>query len=208
MAFAVKNDPTKKFGNTHVDGSNRGQRKDTLFCTHCNYHGHTIEKCYKIHGYPPGFRQRQKNQSNNNQNTTVNQISNQSGLDDKIDRDHGGVRSFFQNLNNTQCQQLMALLSTQLSSTIRVNEQPDVPSTSYTTGTCFSVVMNLVLSSPQFWIVDSGASQHVYSNDLAFEFLRPIQHSTVTLPNQTCIPVSLSGDVRLGSNLLLKDVQV
>ena len=65
---------------------------------------------------------------------------------------------FFQNLNNTQCQQLMALLSTQLSSTIRANEQPNVPSTSYTAGTCFSVAMNLVLSSPQFWIVDSGAS--------------------------------------------------
>ena len=36
--------------------------------------------------------------------------------------------------------------------------------------------------------------------------MRPIQHSTVTLPNQTCIPVSFSGDVRLGSNLVLKDV--
>ena len=104
----------------------------------------------------------------------MNQVSNQSGLDDKNDRDNGHIGSFFQNLNNTQCQQLMALLSTHLSSTIRANEQPNVPSTSYTTGTCFSVAMSPVLSSPQFWIVDSGASKHVCSYTRAFEFMRPI----------------------------------
>ena len=25
-------------------------------CSHCGYNGHTIDKCYKIHGYPPCFK--------------------------------------------------------------------------------------------------------------------------------------------------------
>lgn len=25
-------------------------------CTHCGLQGHTIEKCYKKHGYPPGYK--------------------------------------------------------------------------------------------------------------------------------------------------------
>lgn len=26
-------------------------------CTHCNTKGHVIDRCYKLHGYPPGYRQ-------------------------------------------------------------------------------------------------------------------------------------------------------
>ena len=57
MAFAVKNEQ-----NNRPYNSNRGPKKENNrpFCTHCNYHGYTIEKCYKIHGYPPSFRQKSK----------------------------------------------------------------------------------------------------------------------------------------------------
>lgn len=57
----------------------------------------------------------------------------------------------------------------------------------------------------KFWIVDSGASRHICSNTNAFISLRPIQNSTITLLNKTCIPVHFSGDVKLSSNLILKD---
>ncbi|KAG2330201.1 hypothetical protein Bca52824_001381 [Brassica carinata] len=29
-------------------------------CSHCHRIGHTVEKCYKVHGYPPGHPQRNK----------------------------------------------------------------------------------------------------------------------------------------------------
>ena len=82
MAFVVKNDNSKRSrdnvgaynsenynsgGNrTNYNSSNynsggyKGQRKERPFCTHFKFHGHTIEKCYKIHSYPPGFKQRQR----------------------------------------------------------------------------------------------------------------------------------------------------
>lgn len=27
-----------------------------LFCTHCESEGHTKDRCWKLHGYPPGHR--------------------------------------------------------------------------------------------------------------------------------------------------------
>ena len=32
----------------------RGKEKPT--CSHCGLRGHTMEKCYKLHGYPPGYK--------------------------------------------------------------------------------------------------------------------------------------------------------
>lgn len=34
--------------------------QNNVLCSHCDYIGHTIEKCYKIHGYPPGFKHKTK----------------------------------------------------------------------------------------------------------------------------------------------------
>ena len=30
-------------------------RRDKPTCSHCGFKGHTVDKCYKLHGYPPGF---------------------------------------------------------------------------------------------------------------------------------------------------------
>ena len=35
-------------------------RKDKPTYSHCGYKGHTAEKCYKLHGYPPGFHSKNK----------------------------------------------------------------------------------------------------------------------------------------------------
>ncbi|XP_042942326.1 uncharacterized protein LOC122276564 [Carya illinoinensis] len=37
------------------------QKRDKLFCTHCGMNNHTVDKCYKVHGYPPGFKQNSTN---------------------------------------------------------------------------------------------------------------------------------------------------
>jgi hypothetical protein len=31
-------------------------RKECPLCTHCGLLGHTIEKCYKLHDYPQGYK--------------------------------------------------------------------------------------------------------------------------------------------------------
>lgn len=56
------------------------------------------------------------------------------------------------------------------------------------------------------WLVDSGASRHICSNASEFTSIRPIQHSTVILPNHTSIPVHFSGEVKLNNHLTPHDV--
>ena len=40
--------------------SNAPYRKSKPVCTHCGGFGHTVDRCYKIHGYPPGLKPRGK----------------------------------------------------------------------------------------------------------------------------------------------------
>ena len=34
--------------------------KEKPNCSHCGLRGHTMEKCYKLHGYPPGYKTKPK----------------------------------------------------------------------------------------------------------------------------------------------------
>ena len=41
-------------------------KKDKPLCSYCGFYGHTtVEKCYKKHGYPPGFKPKGYNNSEN-----------------------------------------------------------------------------------------------------------------------------------------------
>ena len=67
-AFVVKVDSTvlaAKIQTDHVThGSNLansgGKGKDRPVCTHCGKAGHTVDKCYKLHGFPLGFKFKNK----------------------------------------------------------------------------------------------------------------------------------------------------
>lgn len=41
--------------------SNHPQGKERPQCTHCGKMGHTADKCYKLHGFPLGFKFKGKN---------------------------------------------------------------------------------------------------------------------------------------------------
>ncbi|XP_030509254.2 uncharacterized protein LOC115723930 [Cannabis sativa] len=82
LAFAFQGDKTSI--NKKDTQGNKPPRKNRHFCTHCNILGHTIEKCYKIHGYPPGYGKNNKesavNQFQTNNDTNKSPIDNQALL--------------------------------------------------------------------------------------------------------------------------------
>ena len=171
MTFMVKNDRRHGLDNVNVAairnnivsiGNNKFLKKDHPLCTHYNFHGHTIEKCYKIHGYPPGYKSKQKFNS-----VAANQASFLPLTADNSDHQSSHVGSFLQNLNTEQYQQLMTLLSTHLStsakeSTQQEAAQQDVPSTSYVVGICLSASITPNFSSMKLWIIDSGCHSYCY----------------------------------------------
>lgn len=46
-------------GNDYKNKNYKGNKRqnNNLFCEHCKIGGHTYEKCWKVHGYPPNFKQ-------------------------------------------------------------------------------------------------------------------------------------------------------
>ncbi|XP_035541429.1 uncharacterized protein LOC118344547 [Juglans regia] len=70
--------------------------KDRPICSHCSIPGHTIEKCFKLHEYPPGYRSKGKYST---PSSSVHQVA-------------GDSMSSFP-LTPQQCQQLIALLNSE-----------------------------------------------------------------------------------------------
>ena len=85
MAFAVKSDVTKSGGSglQHPQNFNSNvskvQKRDRPYCTNCKTLGHTVDRCYKLHGYPPGYKFR----NNSTSNAAAHQVSTS---DDKTDQ--------------------------------------------------------------------------------------------------------------------------
>lgn len=55
-AFASQHHPAAAYCPGTRSLANQTFRKDRPICSHCGFTGHTIYKCYKLHGYPPGYK--------------------------------------------------------------------------------------------------------------------------------------------------------
>uniref|UniRef100_A0A2N9G1L7 Conserved oligomeric Golgi complex subunit 6 n=1 Tax=Fagus sylvatica TaxID=28930 RepID=A0A2N9G1L7_FAGSY len=122
-------------------------------CSHCGFKGHTMEKCYKLHGYPPGFQKKSKSVA------AVNQVSGPT---------FASVETFdnSQNLSSMamQCQQILNMLSTQA----RQSLSPSDNSSSHEATTLVTVTQlsshppnNMAVISSSEWVIDTGATDHM-----------------------------------------------
>ncbi|KAK0607139.1 hypothetical protein LWI29_010020 [Acer saccharum] len=204
MAFIAKSDNAQN--NTDQSRGFKGQKKERPYCTHCKFLGHTIDRCYKLHGYPPGYKPRQKNNQGNQGFSSQTQAVANQVTDHTSSGWKGSVNNFVQMLNANQYQQLMSMLSNHLTTSTKASSITENPSTSYATGICFSVSLNPILSSPEIWIVYSGATSNICSYAPSFTTLHPIQNAFVTLSNHARIQVFFAGTVKLNDDLVLRDV--
>ncbi|KAL5848759.1 hypothetical protein ACOSQ4_006772 [Xanthoceras sorbifolium] len=130
MAFAVRTDSPKSnnvglsFSNS--SGGYKGQKRDRPYCTNCKFLGHTVDKCYKLHGYPTGYKSKSKDSPHAVHPTTVmsqspvpppavhqaavHQLSTAAVNQDQF-ASFGG---FVQTLTSNQYQQLLSLFSQHL----------------------------------------------------------------------------------------------
>ncbi|XP_022867559.1 uncharacterized protein LOC111387248 [Olea europaea var. sylvestris] len=194
MAFNIKNEGNRS-NNKLQPG--KYQKKDRSIYSYCGFTGHSINKCYKLHGYPPGYKPRQKGSySNQGVNATAHLVSESSN-------DQGNIGGFVQTLPD-QYHQLLTMLNIHLTSA-KTSTELDVKLIN-TAGISFSVSNHPNLHSPRHWIVDSDATNHVCFDQSLFHTLVPISNSFFTLPNKTRIQVNFSGIIRINPSLILYDV--
>uniref|UniRef100_A0A2N9I067 Reverse transcriptase Ty1/copia-type domain-containing protein n=1 Tax=Fagus sylvatica TaxID=28930 RepID=A0A2N9I067_FAGSY len=78
-------------------------RRDKPTCSHCGFKGHVMEKCYKLHGYPPGFQKKSKTVA----------VANQASSSISAPLENHDSSQNFSSLAE-QCQQLLNMLNTQV----------------------------------------------------------------------------------------------
>ena len=54
--------------------SNNPKGMERPLCTHCGKLGHTVEKCYKLHGFPPGYKFKNRNMMAHQVSAVANQF--------------------------------------------------------------------------------------------------------------------------------------
>lgn len=123
--------------------SQTNKKKERPHCTHCNVLGHTVDRCYKLHGYPPGYRN-QKGNSTPSTAAAKTKISPVPGF------------------TTEQCQILLNMLQSHLTTAKVDSDSPSPSGTAHVAGTCSS--LDPITSTHHNWIVDSGASAHICSH--------------------------------------------
>ena len=211
-ASIIKVDSTvlaAKLSNDHHSTNSSGKGKDRPVCTHCGKTGHTVDKCYKLHGFPPGSKFK-------NKSSMAHQVS--SGFLPFASPMHHQNSAF----TPEQCQQLLALFGAS-SSSLAVPSQVKQASMANvaSSSTSASVPMSGIdLSHSVFsaqvinrraydrctWVLDTGATDHfVCSVDLLTSITATMQ-SLVQLPNGESAQVTHIGTVTLSSSLTLTNV--
>ncbi|XP_073022668.1 uncharacterized protein [Primulina eburnea] len=91
----------------------KGRKIDLPTCSHCHYPGHTADKCYQLHGYPPTHpKYKPKQHSGSTRSVSKVRANHFRGADTPTNSQPTSSAS--DSLSPEQCKQFLAFLSTQL----------------------------------------------------------------------------------------------
>lgn len=172
--------------------------RDKVVCSHCHLPGHTKERCYKLIGYPPGFKNKERNetQAKGNIRYLANNITNVS------DNDCSSIKFTNEQIGQMLSQLLLKsgneqALPTRAEKSAEKNEL-------YMAGT---VQACTVFIERNCWVIDSGATSHfTYNAELLKNISRLENPYTVKLPNGEKLVVKYCGTCVLNGDLILYDV--
>lgn len=177
-----KNTSYKNISGTKRPGSN-------YYCTNCKIPGHSIERCFRIHGFPAGFKGYKDKKVA--AASTSYQSPTQSSQEIKPE-----------SITLDQYNHLLSLLHNQPATSNESASPSDAPGHALLTGThC------LLTTSTSEWLLDSGAFDHICTNLSWFHDYKSLQRpDTITIPDGRQIPVAHIGSVALNDHIILHNV--
>lgn len=191
----------------------RGDKSEVV-CSYCGKPRHTRDKCYKLNGFPPGFKFTKSKTSGANPNHgSVNQVFSEQP---KVNADQEPMDQSVQlSFSKEQVQKLMALLNDHslLDSQPKSTNSPTHLANFAGIHSIFSAINsttfhNLLrtkfVASP--WIIDIGATDHIICSLTLFDSYVPLQNAFVHLPNGMKVQVTHIGTVILNSHIVLHNV--
>nr|XP_017251022.1 PREDICTED: uncharacterized protein LOC108221670 [Daucus carota subsp. sativus] len=195
-------DPVKKLNSSskQVAGTT-SSIKPIIKCTYCNFTGHTRENCYKLIGYPPNWKKREKTSAGSAHFKNFPATSKANHVN--ADTSDGSI---------TQMQQQLTQLTQMMNMFVGTDKGMTSPE-DHLAGMARS---SLSISSLNFvkadtarytWLVDTGATDHMCCSRDFFLDIQPLSsHITVALPDGTLFPVTHTGTVVIHEHLKLLNV--
>lgn len=200
-----------------------GRGMNKFHCSHCGKTNHPVEKCFLLHGFPPGFgkgRGKAPPSAAYSGNAASNQHRSVNFVEETISATplplSSSAASGAVNLPTIdQYQQLISLLQSQhlhnstsldCNSTSASHSQP---LNNFSGTVFFSPCINSFSSScsrSSTWILDTGATHHVCFDQSLFSSASPIANASVNLPNGHTAPVTHLGTVQLTSLITFSSV--
>lgn len=175
-------------------------------CTFCGKGGHTVETCYRKHGYPAGY-------FNRDSKSSANFVS--EDKDTKSDSDSSKA------ITQEELSQLLDVLK-------KVNVSKAPSGSGFASGSAEDHAVNQIHIStaaegnPSIptvyncalvdevhlipWVLDSGATDHICNNLKMFDSYYNIRSLAVRLPNGNSICANKAGTIRINADLVLTDV--
>ena len=192
-----------------------GPNKGRPICTFCNRVGHIAERCYKKHGFPPGFTPKGKDSSKPAVGSSK-PVAAQVTLASENDDDSLSMENMVGNLSKEQLQQFIALFSSQLQTPSQLSgsneassSKNDFPGITFSSSTyCFIGILAVSRTtiSPKTWVIDSGATHHVAHDRDLFLTIDTTIVSCVNLPTGHTVKISGVGSIRINAHIVLQNV--
>ncbi|XP_075101959.1 uncharacterized protein LOC142177376 [Nicotiana tabacum] len=170
-------------------------RKNTIFCNYCKKHGHLIDRCYKLHGYPNNNQPHNRFNNNEKAKRTVAMVQT-SENDEGTGSESGQSTICGGEITKEQMSQLIQLLQNVvvgsqgsshpegIGSANLASKVSDLDSSSFAQFVSSASSASSDSLSQKPWIVDLGTTDHMTSNLSLLSGINPIHASyLVVLPN-------------------------
>ncbi|GJU00145.1 hypothetical protein Tco_1110483 [Tanacetum coccineum] len=207
--------PNNTNGNWSNSNSNNGNKGnyDSLLCKNCGLKGHTIERCFEIIGYPPGFKRNHNLKPFGSFNNNKANFSDTKGNND-VKTPTGTV-----SLTNDQVMKLTSLLNDKSRFTANAHMAGSSSCSFFNCSVFFNQYFykfycaNVKIRGVNYyfgWIIDSGANQHMTNICEKMFDLANVSELNLTVghPNGTLAKITQVGNLRLNNNVVLFDVLV
>lgn len=125
-------------------------KKDRPLCAHCGLLGHTKDKCYKLHGYPPGYTPLSKRGK-----TQIVPAAMENQVTDYVSTKAPTNAS---TMTSSQCLQLINFLQAHMAQSSVSNFGESL---SFLLGVSLNVLNSIFDDKLFTWIIDSGATANI-----------------------------------------------
>ncbi|XP_056692153.1 uncharacterized protein [Spinacia oleracea] len=188
------------------------KKPSIYFCDHCKVNGHSTERCFKLHGFPPGFTgfksdKRVAGAAYTDEGYTDEDLMEyQQQHYTTAEKEHSQTQPGF--LTAEQCTQLLSLLNKQqndkTSAAEHQNEEGDTAGHAFMAGNTYC----FLTYSKSSWLLDSGASDHMCASLNMFDTYEAIldDNEFITIPDGRKVAVHHKGTVTLNCHIQLKGV--